>query len=659
MELQKFKQGDVIIKEGSIGTSAYVIESGIVEVSRMERGGKVVLATLGKKQIIGEMGLIDDQTRSATVIALVDTKLRQITRHGFNKLFEKDPKIVLPFVKALIERLKNINRASDAGKNLDTAETAKVKSATPGTSILDDIDSGGTEIVQELYHKLDVAKHLFYALDTNSEGSIQKNTIMDILRESGIQENDFRIQETIQIQNNYSDNKKIGLEEFRNIVEHNISLIDKVIKGNLIIPNFEDFCAVIRDIFDKVSQNKGGSVTGYIPELRDINPDQFGLSICTIDGQRLNLGDYNTHFCVQSSSKALNYCVALDENGEEVVHKHIGREPSGRRFNELILNEQGLPHNPMINSGAIMACSLIKPQLDMADRVDYLLNKWADLGESTKPGINETVCSAGLEMADRNFAISYFMRENGAFPKNTDLHKTIELYYKGCSIEMTSETQATVAATLANSGICPTTGKKIFDPDTAKNCLSLMYSCGMYDYSGEFAFKVGVPAKSGVSGVIMIVIPNVMGITVWSPRIDVMGNSVCGIEFCHELVKKFNFHSYDSLIKNVNKTNPRIKKNEAHISKPLFLCWAAYQGDLDEIKRLVADDIDINITDYDGRTALHLAAAENYAHVVNYLVCKNVDINPKDRWGETPLSSAYRGNHKKIVKILEKHGAKC
>jgi glutaminase len=250
------------------------------------------------------------------------------------------------------------------------------------------------------------------------------------------------------------------------------------------------------------------------------------------------------------------------------------------------------------------------------------------------------------------------MRENRAFPEGTDLHETIEFYYKSCSVEMTTEIQATVAATLANSGICPTTGKKIFDPDTVKNCLSMMYSCGMYDYSGEFAFRVGVPAKSGVSGVIMIVIPNVMGITVWSPRIDVMGNSVSGVEFCHELVNRFNFHVYDSLIKNINKTNPRRSEHEVQISKNLLHCWAAYQGDLDEIKRLVASDVDLNMSDYDGRTALHLAAAENHAHVVSYLVRKNVDLNAKDRWGNTPLSAAYRANHKEVVEILKKYGAR-
>lgn len=142
------------------------------------------------------------------------------------------------------------------------------------------------------------------------------------------------------------------------------------------------------------------------------------------------------------------------------------------------------------------------------------------------------------------------MRENGCYPKATK-HKfkeSLELYFQLCSMEVTAESSAVMAATLANGGVVPTTGKRVFKVDMVKHVLSLMLSCGMYDYSGQFAFNVGVPAKSGVSGSLMLVIPNLCGICLWSPLLDVHGNSTKGVDFCTQLVKKFNFHNFDCLI---------------------------------------------------------------------------------------------------------------
>jgi hypothetical protein len=126
----------------------------------------------------------------------------------------------------------------------------------------------------------------------------------------------------------------------------------------------------LKEIYRKVEANKSGQVASYIPQLSRVNPDQFAVSICTVDGQRFSLGDSEVEFCLQSVSKPINYCLALEEHGEALVHKHVGREPSGRGFNELTLNKEGLPHNPLINSGAIMSCSLVKPHSDIADRFE-------------------------------------------------------------------------------------------------------------------------------------------------------------------------------------------------------------------------------------------------------------------------------------------------
>ena len=134
--------------------------------------------------------------------------------------------------------------------------------------------------------------------------------------------------------------------------------------------------------------------------------------------------------------------------------------------------------------------------------------------------------------ADRNFSMGYFMKEQNCFPKGADLHETLDLYFQSCSMEINTETLAVMGATLANGGVCPTTGDKVLDSSNVRDVLSLMYSCGMYNYSGEFSFQVGLPAKSGVSGAIFLVVPNVMSVALWSPPLDSLGNSVRGIQFC-------------------------------------------------------------------------------------------------------------------------------
>jgi glutaminase len=219
---------------------------------------------------------------------------------------------------------------------------------------------------------------------------------------------------------------------------------------------------------------------------------------------------------------------------------------------------------------------------------------------------------------------------------------------------MNAQALAAAAASLANAGVCPTTGERVFQARTVQNCLSLMSSCGLYDFSGEFAFTIGLPAKSGVSGALLVVVPQVMGLCVWSPRLDALGNSVRAIEFCKELVGRYNFHTYDSLTHGQNdKRDPRLKKNQTRIEGGVHLCWAASQGDLDEAQKLAAHGVDLDGADYDGRTALHLAASEGHAQVVEYLIAKGVNLSPVDRWGGTPLSDARRNNHEAVITLLK------
>jgi glutaminase len=176
----------------------------------------------------------------------------------------------------------------------------------------------------------------------------------------------------------------------------------------------------------------------------------------------------------------------------------------------------------------------------------------------------------------------------------------------------------------------------------------------MYDYSGEFAFRIGLPAKSGVSGALMIVVPQVMGIAVWSPRLDALGNSVRGIKFSQMLTEKYNFHAYDSLVggDETGKRDPRFRKNQATVDGVVRLCWAASQGDLDDVRGAIASGIDPSGADYDGRTALHLAASEGQLEVVRYLLQQGANPNACDRWGGIPATDAKRGGHTTVARLL-------
>ncbi|RNC83376.1 MAG: glutaminase A [Balneola sp.] len=497
---------------------------------------------------------------------------------------------------------------------------------------------------------------LFRLLGKNKDKQVNAEKLLDLLAKNGVLSDDPRLQGLIdKLQTKVDD--QIGKviiddQQFHDIIK-NHALIKKSLKKELVIPDFQLLCKEIKNIFDETIKNKDGNIADYIPQLARINPEHYAVSICTIDGQRYSLGDFDKNFCLQSSCKPINYCIALEELGEEKVHQHIGREPSGQSFNELTLNSKGLPHNPMINAGAIMSCALIGQDLDIADRFDRVNKTWSQLNGNKPVYFNNAVYLSERQTADRNFALAYFMRENNAFPETTNLNDILEFYFQCCSIESCTKDLSVAAATLANAGTNPLTGEAIFNPLTVQNCLSLMLSCGMYDSSGEFAFKIGIPAKSGVSGALMVVIPNVMGISIWSPRLDANGNTVRGVEFCNKLVEKFSFHHYDSLTGHSHKLNPRNNHKGNQVAKMVSLIWAASSGDMDELLRLEAEGVNLNIADYDGRTPLHLAVSENQFEVVKYLIENGVDLSPVDRWGGIPLTDAKKSGNKKIQNLLE------
>lgn len=492
---------------------------------------------------------------------------------------------------------------------------------------------------------------LFTSLDVNGRGALSKNDIRKCLTDAGIGLGDPRISGFLGTLDELAENDVVDHDAFEKLVSSGSSLFERAVKQELVIPEFSRFIDELRSIFEAAKKNRGGQVASYIPQLARVDPEQFAMSVTTIDGQRQCLGDEKAMFSLQSSCKPMLYCAALEELGEDKVHSHIGREPSGLSFNELTLNKSGLPHNPMINAGAIMSSSLIRHKEPMADRLDHMRNLIAALSGNQLPHFNNAIFHSERETADRNFALAHYMREVGAFPEDADIFKTLDYYFSACSLEVTAKSMSTIAATLANGGVCPQTGERVFSQNTVKNCLSMMYSCGMYDYSGEFAFSVGIPAKSSVSGVIMAIIPDVMGIAVWSPRLDQCGNSVRGVEFLKGLVSRFNFHNYDNLVES-EKLDPRRRRQSGDTNRTFTSIYAASIGDVNELKRLVAHGHDLDSADYDGRTPLHLAAAEGQLEAVVYLLDQGVMTEPKDRWSNTPLDDAVRHKQDAVVELL-------
>lgn len=290
-------------------------------------------------------------------------------------------------------------------------------------------------------------------------------------------------------------------------------------------------------------ENRSGALASYIPELTRVDPDLFGIAFATMDGFIYEAGDTAALFTVQSISKAMIYGLALEDHGRDAVLQKIGVEPSGEAFNSITFDERNnRPFNPMVNAGAIAATALVKGA-DHAERYDRILTTFNRfVGRELK--IDEAVYRSESATGHRNRAIAFLELNSGMIGGDVDEH--LDLYFRQCSLLVNTVDLAILAATLANGGLNPVTGQRALSAEHVRSVLSVMNTCGMYDYAGGWQFNVGLPAKSGVGGGISAVLPAHLGIGVFSPRLDAVGNSDRGVKVCEDISRNFRLHLFEN-----------------------------------------------------------------------------------------------------------------
>ncbi len=298
---------------------------------------------------------------------------------------------------------------------------------------------------------------------------------------------------------------------------------------------------MLTSVLEEVRGEDAGETAQYIPELASADPDRLALAIADPHGRRIALGDEDP-FTIQSISKPFVFALALDALGRDEVLRHVGVEPSGEPFNAISLEEgTGRPANPLINAGAIATTGLI-PGPSAGERAARIVEGLSRFAGRTLQ-VDEEVYASEASTGDRNRALAHLLRSYGVI--ETDPHEVVEAYFRQCSVLVTVADLAVMAATLAFGGRHPVTGEQVVSARTARDVVSVMTSCGMYDASGSWLIRVGLPAKSGVSGGVIAISPSQFGVGVFSPRLDEYGNSTRGQRLLERLSDALGLHVFE------------------------------------------------------------------------------------------------------------------
>jgi glutaminase len=286
---------------------------------------------------------------------------------------------------------------------------------------------------------------------------------------------------------------------------------------------------IIDKVYRKVKEEENvGAVASYIPELQEVDPEKFGVHLTSIKGEEFATGDYKEQFSIQSIAKVFSLCMAIEIKGKKLWQR-VDVEPSGTAFNSLVHleYESGIPRNPFINAGALVICDILISELD--DPKKEFMEFIRQIASNPEVDYNQSVADSEQKEGYRNFALINFLRSFGNI--GNDIEEVLDFYFNLCSIKMNCLELSETFLFLANGGVNPVSGKRIISKSNAKRVNALMSTCGFYDESGEFAYRVGLPGKSGVGGGIVAVYPKQYAIAVWSPRLNAQGNSHRGMKF--------------------------------------------------------------------------------------------------------------------------------
>lgn len=355
------------------------------------------------------------------------------------------------------------------------------------------------------------------------------------------------------------------------------------------------FESYLQELLDEIRADASGDVATYIPELGRADPNWFGIAICTVDGHVYEVGDTAVDFTIQSVSKPFIYGLALQERGLDEVLSRVGVEPSGNTFNAIVVDGSNRPFNPMVNAGAIVSTAMSRSE----DQVVGLLGRFA----GRELSIDEAVYQSERITGDRNRAIGYLMSSFELM--GDDASAAIDRYFRQCSVSVTCNDLAIMAGTLANRGLNPVTSVRALGEAEVESVISVMSSCGMYDASGEWMLRVGMPAKSGVSGAVIAVMPGQFGIAVFSPLLDHHFNSVRGLQVCERMSAEFTLHPM------------RFQADVGGVIRRIYTCTAARSSRLRPVEEsAVLDDHGYLAAIVELQGELFVAAAERVLRAV-------------------------------------------
>jgi len=439
----------------------------------------------------------------------------------------------------------------------------------------------------------------------------------------------------------------ITFEEIMKLRTESHNWILNALLNDLAIRDYTAFTEILDECYE-AALNETNVEDTFIDDccgdLTEEEEEAFAAAFCSVDGQHWVKGS-SKRWTLQGCSYPIMYCLAIEKVGPQTVHTIVGQEPRGQGSTEYRMDKNGKPHNPMITLGAIATASLVEPEKDLADRFQEFVHVTQRLtGKEQMEGGNDdkeeitfnNFCYLKTsEGAVREYSLAYSAKENNAFPNvesHDDLTNLLRFHFMTESLELNVSQLSIVAATLARGGINPITRKRVFASETVQNCLSVLFTCGLKDLTGGFAFEIGLPAKCGRSGLMMVVVPGVGGFATHSPLMRENEDVSCkGINFCYQLIKRLPFHIFDP-------ESAKLDQVDSEYADVYQLIYSAANGDLASVSRFVVhQELDVNSTDYDKRTPLHLAVAERRIVVVKFLLEQGAEVDCKDRFGKTPL----------------------